>query len=109
LDTRLANRGLVALIPVLFATTLPSGAQPPDSKTNPPKTNTKDALRDSEWYGDEEPAHRVNLTHGFWLGAEVTQATYERVTRKNPSNFKGPSLSVEQVTYRHASGWAEAR
>jgi formylglycine-generating enzyme required for sulfatase activity len=134
LDTHsLANRGLLALASILFATTLPTGmkafqktsAQRGDTKTNAAKTNTKDGLRylwippgaftlgcspgDGECYGDEKPAHRVTLTKGFWLGeTEVTQAAYQRVTGKNPSNFKGLSLPVEQVTWVEANTYCGA-
>jgi formylglycine-generating enzyme required for sulfatase activity len=120
LDThRVANRGLLALASILFATTLPSGVkafQNTDAKPGDAKTNAKDGLRymwvppgkftmgcssgDTECYGDEKPAYRVTLTKGFWLGeTEVPQAAYQRVTGKNPSNFKGPNLPVEQVTW----------
>ena len=33
---------------------------------------------------------------------EVTQAQYEQVMGKNPSIFKGASLSVELVSYNNA-------
>ena len=128
-----AKRGLLALVAILFATTLPSGVnafqnpspQHGDAKTNAPKTNSKDGLRylwippgkfimgcsdgDAECYGDEKPALRVTLTKGFWLGeTEVTQAAYQRVTGKNPSNFKGPSLPVEQVPWTAANAYCRA-
>jgi formylglycine-generating enzyme required for sulfatase activity len=51
---------------------------------------------DSECADDEKPAHQVTITKGFWIGqTEVTQAAYERVTRGNPSHFKGVALPVE--------------
>jgi formylglycine-generating enzyme required for sulfatase activity len=128
----LAHRGLLALV-LILAATLPTsvkafqnpGAQPPKAQTNAPKTNAKDGLRylwippgaftlgcspgDAECFGDEKPALRVTLTKGFWLGeTEVTQAAYQRVTGKNPSNFKGPSLPVEQVTWIDANNYCRA-
>ncbi len=39
-------------------------------------------------------------TQGFWLGKyEVTQAQWEAVMDKNPSNFKGANLPVENVSW----------
>ncbi len=39
-------------------------------------------------------------TNGFWLGKyEVTQAQWEAVMDKNPSNFKGANLPVENVSW----------
>ena len=125
---RVANRGLLALASILFATTLPSGVkafQNTDAKPGDAKTNAKDGLRyiwvppgkftmgcssgDAECYGDEKPAYSVTLTKGFWLGeTEVPQAAYQRVTGKNPSNFKGPTLPVEQVTWIEANAYCGA-
>src|SRR5262249_28237550 len=37
---------------------------------------------------DEGPQHEVEITQPFYLGAfEVTQAEFQKVTGKNPSNF----------------------
>jgi formylglycine-generating enzyme required for sulfatase activity len=47
-----------------------------------------------------ETQHEVTLTRGYWMGKyEVTQAQYEAVMGKNPSNFKGADLPVEQVSW----------
>ena len=49
---------------------------------------------------DEKPAHKVTLTKPFYLGKfEVTQEQWEKVMGSNPSNFKGPKLPVEQVSW----------
>jgi formylglycine-generating enzyme required for sulfatase activity len=49
------------------------------------------------------PVHKVTLTQSFHLGQhEVTQEQYEKVMRKNPSNFKGPQNPVEQVSWYDA-------
>jgi formylglycine-generating enzyme required for sulfatase activity len=49
---------------------------------------------------DEQPVTRVTLTKSYWLGAtEVTQAQWQSIIRKNPSNFKGANLPVEQVEW----------
>ena len=52
---------------------------------------------------DDETQHEVTLTKGYWLGKfEVTQAQYEAVMGKNPSNWKGADLPVEKVTWNEA-------
>ena len=49
---------------------------------------------------EDEPQHRVTLTHGFWLGKfEVTQAQWISVLGTNPSRFKGDSRPVETVSW----------
>jgi sulfatase modifying factor 1 len=53
--------------------------------------------------GDGDSAHQVILTKGFYLGKfEVTQEQYEKVMGKNPSQFKGDKLPVEQVSWNDA-------
>jgi sulfatase modifying factor 1 len=53
--------------------------------------------------GDGDSAHQVILTKGFYLGKfEVTQEQYEKVMSKNPSQFKGDKLPVEQVSWNDA-------
>jgi formylglycine-generating enzyme required for sulfatase activity len=53
--------------------------------------------------GDGDSAHQVILTKGFYLGKfEVTQEQYEKVMGKNPSQFKGDKLTVEQVSWTDA-------
>ena len=52
----------------------------------------------------EKPAHKVTITKPFYLGKyEVTQEQWETVMGSNPSNFKGPKLPVERVS------WSECR
>ena len=49
---------------------------------------------------DERPAREVTLTKPFYLGAtEVTQAQWESVMRGNPSERKGPSFPVTNVSW----------
>jgi formylglycine-generating enzyme required for sulfatase activity len=64
---------------------------------------------DSECYTDESPPHEVTITGGFWIGQmPVTQDAYQRVMGKNPSNFKGPRLPTERVTWDQAKAYCEA-
>lgn len=45
----------------------------------------------------------VAISQGFWiLETEVTQQMYEKVTGKNPSQFKGDNNPVEQVDWMDA-------
>ncbi|MEI7955317.1 MAG: SUMF1/EgtB/PvdO family nonheme iron enzyme, partial [Verrucomicrobiota bacterium] len=58
--------------------------------------------------GPDETPHPVTLTKPFWLGRmEVSQAQWEAVTGKNPSNFKGKNLPVETVSWDDASGFCQ--
>ena len=58
--------------------------------------------------GSDETQHEVTLTKSFWLGrTEVTQAQWEAVTGKNPSNFKGKDLPVETVSWDDASDFCK--
>ena len=62
---------------------------------------------DSYKEDDETPQHRVQITRPFYLGIhEVTQKQYEKVMGKNPSNSKGPSNPVEQVSWRMQPSFA---
>jgi len=52
---------------------------------------------------DARPQHEVTISKPFYVGAtEVTQAQYEAIMGKNPSNFKGPQNPVEQVSWDDA-------
>ena len=58
---------------------------------------------------ENEPAHPVILTQGFYLGKyEVTQEEYEKVMRNNPSKFKGDKLPVESISWNDAVAFCEA-
>ena len=49
---------------------------------------------------NDETAHEVTLTQGFWLGTyPVTQAQWEGVMGENPSGFKEGNLPVEYVSW----------
>jgi formylglycine-generating enzyme required for sulfatase activity len=52
---------------------------------------------------DESPQTQVTLTKGYWLGkTAVTQAQWEALMGRNPSNFKGANRPVEQVSWTDA-------
>ena len=54
---------------------------------------------DAEAYDDEKPIHLVTVP-AFYLGRyPVTQALWQAVMGKNPSDFKGPDRPVEQVSW----------
>lgn len=56
---------------------------------------------------DEVPVHAVALD-GFYMAAyQVTQEQWSRVTKENPSHFRGEDLPVEQVTWHAAKKIAE--
>ncbi len=64
---------------------------------------------DRECRENEQPAHEVEITRGFWIGrTPVTQAAYERLMKANPSNFKGAEHPVEQVTWKEALEYCRA-
>ena len=48
---------------------------------------------------DEKPVHEVKIGYSFAVGKyEVTQAEWEAVMGKNPSEFKGARRPVENVS-----------
>ncbi|MFN6541064.1 MAG: SUMF1/EgtB/PvdO family nonheme iron enzyme [Nostoc sp. EkiNYC01] len=51
---------------------------------------------------DESPQHQVTVP-GFFMGRyEVTQAQYQAIMGRNPAEFKGEKLPVEQVSWDDA-------
>lgn len=56
---------------------------------------------------DERPVHQVRMAQSFFMAAtETTQAQYQEVLGKNPSQFSGPNLPVERVTWDEAVAFA---
>lgn len=54
---------------------------------------------------NEEPVHQVTLS-SFYMGeTEVTQALWETVMGKNPSNFKGAERPVEMVSWKECQSF----
>ena len=57
----------------------------------------------SDVSADEIPAHSVSITRALYLGTyEVTQAQWERVMGNNPSEFKGESNPVDNISWEDA-------
>ncbi len=50
----------------------------------------------------QEPQHKVTVSEFFMGKYEVTQAQYEAVMDRNPSNFKGENRPVEKVSWNDA-------
>ena len=51
-------------------------------------------------YPDEGPRHEETIASGFWMfDTPCTQALWEAVMGKNPSEFKGPDHPVESVSW----------
>jgi formylglycine-generating enzyme required for sulfatase activity len=64
---------------------------------------------DSECDDNEKPVHSVAITKGFWMGRTiVTQEAYARLTRHNPSVYKGEQLPVEHVSWYEARDYCNA-
>jgi len=63
---------------------------------------------DKEARENEQPAHEVTITRGFWMGqTPVTQAAWKRVMGSNPSHFKGDDLPVESIMWDEARAYCE--
>jgi formylglycine-generating enzyme required for sulfatase activity len=58
----------------------------------------------------EGSQHQVTISKAFYMGKyEVTQREYQAVMGTNPSNFKGSSLPVEQVSWFDAVEYCNKR
>ena len=52
-------------------------------------------------YDEEKPVHQVTLTNDYYMGKyEVTQALWQTVMGRNPSEYKGVNLPVEHVSWK---------
>lgn len=50
------------------------------------------------WRSDDETQHTVTVSDFYMSQYELTQEEYEKVTGKNPSNFSGGDLPVENIS-----------
>jgi formylglycine-generating enzyme required for sulfatase activity len=57
----------------------------------------------------DEPRHEVHLSSFYIDCTEVTQAEYERLMGENPSKWKSPKNPVEQIRWRNAAEYCNAR
>ena len=60
---------------------------------------------DCSGFSDERPQHKVRVKPFLLCRTEVTQAAWEALMGSNPSNRKGPSLPVEEVSWTDAQEW----
>ena len=59
-------------------------------------------------YENEQPIHKVKLTHGFWLlETEVTQKMWQSVMGNNPSDFEGGQNPVDQVSWNNCQKFCQ--
>lgn len=55
---------------------------------------------------EANPPVRTTIAKGFWMNeTEVNQTEYERLIGSNPSQFRGPSNPVENVTWHQAQAY----
>lgn len=60
------------------------------------------------FFRSEQPAHRVRITRGFWLGrTELTQEEWLRFRTENPSQNIGSSRPVDTVSWNAAQSLVE--
>lgn len=59
------------------------------------------------WFEDEEPIRTLTLDPFYIDKHEVTQRDFERVMRRNPSEFKGKILPVDNVTWKEAKSYCQ--
>lgn len=62
-----------------------------------------------DWRSEDETQHSVTVSD-FYMGIyEVTQSEYQEITGKNPSDFDGDNLPVENLTWYEAVSYCNAR
>ncbi len=55
-----------------------------------------------DWRGSDETAHTVKVSSFYISPYELTQKKYLEITGKNPSNFNGDNLPVENISWLDA-------
>ncbi|MGN0502957.1 MAG: formylglycine-generating enzyme family protein, partial [Ruminococcus sp.] len=61
------------------------------------------------WRSDDETQHTVTVSDFYMSKYELTQKEYEEIIGKNPSNFSGENLPVENVSWLDAVTYCNAR
>lgn len=61
------------------------------------------------WRSQDEMLHSVTVSDFYMSAYEVTQEEYEAVMHNNPSSFSGKTLPVENVSWREAVLYCNAR
>jgi formylglycine-generating enzyme required for sulfatase activity len=119
LKTLEAAKGSTNPSPTNPTPTGPSSTNPSSSKM--PRTRTNQAgiefvlippgsfmMGSVNGAADERPVHQVTISQPFYIGKyEVTQAQWQSVMGKNPSNFKdcGGNCPVEQMSWDDAQSF----
>lgn len=71
-----------------------------------PGSFTMGSSSNEEGHSSNENQVEVTLSQSFWLAkTELTQAQWEAVMGSNPSQFKGPNLPVENVSWEDAQAF----
>lgn len=72
----------------------------------PPGSFTMGSPPAEEGRGGDENQVQVRLTKAFWIAqTEVTQAQWEALMGSNPSEFRGPDMPVEHVSWEEAQAF----
>ena len=61
------------------------------------------------WRSVDETQHTVTVSDFYMSKYELTQKEYEEITGKNPSNFSGENLPVENISWLDAVAYCNAR